>query len=132
MVMIVECATMWAPDYMLNYQKNMESTTDIDEYIDNAILVISDFMELVSKYGDFDCVGKSAPHDKRFKLTRNGSYYDLAGYTFVYRYIYDENKNLVKYWQCANYEAHVLVRNSEDLGTITKGELIVMHKLGEI
>lgn len=132
MVAIVECATMRAPHYMLNYQKNMESTTDIDVYINNAIQVISDFMELITRYGDFDCIGKPAPHDKRFKLGNNGSYYDLAGYTFVYEYIHDENKNLTKYWQCINYEAHVRVRVREDLETITKGEVIVMHKLGEI
>ena len=132
MVTTVECATMWAPDYMLNYYDNLTKTTDIDVYIDNAILVIRDFIDLVTTYGGINAINRRAPHDKRFKLTRNGSFYELAGYTFHYNYIHNVDGELVMFWECCNFEAHVLVRMCDGLVTITKGEMIVKHKLGEI
>lgn len=109
---------------MKTYMVNMRDSETIEEFMYNAFVVINDFMALVSEYGPIGCINHRAPSDKRFKLTRNGSYYHLADYTFTYGFMHGTDD---VYWTCAEFDTHVLVRG---LNCTTNGELIVYRYLG--
>lgn len=94
--------------------------------IKNAITVARDFLTLVSTYGEIGCINHRAPSDQRFKLTRNGSYYELADYCFVYNFIRNkENDGVDIYWTFADYDATVVYHGERML----RGDAYIKHML---
>lgn len=84
-----------------------------------------DFLALVNTYGTIGCVNHVAPSDKRFKLTRNGSYYHLAGYTFTYGFMHDSDD---VWWTATDFDTTVIYKNPAIVGgkqRITLGEAYI-------
>lgn len=97
----------------------------------DSLDIIRDFMQIVSVYGPDYCEGKSAPSDKRFKVYRNGSYYELAGLCFVYNYIHDSHGGYGIYWDCPDYAARMRVEmptksGKKHVSYCTRGEMLEM------
>lgn len=92
---------MWASEHMK--QKHIAHRDEsIQGELENILTVARDFLALVNEYGSIGCINHRAPSDKRFKLTRNGSYYELAGYTFSYGFMHDTDDI---WWTFVDYDA---------------------------
>ena len=73
----------------------------------NAILVAREFLAAVNAYGMDGCVNRRALLDKRYKITRNGSYYELCGYCFTYGFMHGTDEI---HWSFADFDCDTVVR----------------------
>ncbi len=77
-----------------------------DQY-QNAILVAREFLAAVNAYGALGCINRRALLDKRFKITRNGSYYELCGYCFSYGFMKGTHE---PHWSFTDFDCDAVVR----------------------
>lgn len=111
-------------DIMINGYKVRHGNYSVECEMENAIEICKNFYELVNLYG-IDCVGKKAPTDNRYKVYRNGSYFELAGLCFTYNYIHGTD---VVYWTCADYDSTCIINGMR----LSRGELIVRFVKGDL
>lgn len=108
-LLYVGALTLWLPCNMLLNKVTAEDTGNVGVFVRNSISVAHDFIVMVTRYGHLDCIGRPAPSDHRFKLVRNGSFYELAGYTFVYDYMRDGSH----YWSFSDFESRVITKTGK-------------------
>lgn len=77
------------------------------EQYQNAILVAREFLAAVKAYGTVGCVNRRAMLDKRFKITRNGSYYELCGYCFTYGFMHGTYE---VYWTFVDFDCDAVFK----------------------
>lgn len=78
------------------------------EYVNNAFSVISAFMNHVhdNRYGDV-LNGVRCASDKRFRINVNGSFHELAGYTFTSVWMHDYKDvdgNYINIWGIPDFD----------------------------
>ena len=92
---------------MIKQKSTVERDGSIQGAMENALLVARDFLKLVSVFG-MDVHGTVMPSDRRYRVFRNGSYYEVAGYCFTYGYMYGTDE---VHWTFVDFDATVIYRN---------------------
>ena len=92
---------------MLKNKFDVNYKGSFENQYQNAILVAREFLAAVKAYGVMGCVNRRALLDKRFKITRNGSYYELCGYCFTYDFMHDTDEI---HWTFVDFDCDTVVR----------------------
>ena len=119
---VVVCVVVRTVTMLLS--KWVAEREDAQTACNNAILVAREFLYAVKVYGGVGCINRRLCIDKRFKITRNGSYYEVCGYTFTYNFMHGTDE---VWWTFVDFDATVIYRNVR----MTRGECYIRYMIQE-
>lgn len=81
----------------------------VEDALENALIVARDFIKLVSVWG-MDVHGMAMPSDRHYRVFRNGSYFEAAGYCFTYGYMHGVDE---VWWTFTDFDADCIYRGKQ-------------------